>query len=127
MPGSTAGPVPRKRPRITRRSGASSSDPAAAHGVSGAAAQMSSVDLSIAIALGSTVFFALGLILTQYGLRYMGPFAGATISVPTTTLLCWLASPWLIDTSAWSWRAVGFFAAVGLFYPGVVSLITFEA
>ncbi len=84
-------------------------------------------DPSIAIALASTVFFALGLILTQYGLRYMGPFAGATISVPTTTLLCWLASPWLLDTSAWNLRAIGIFALVGLFYPGVVSLLTFEA
>ena len=92
----------------------------------GAAAGMN-IDLSIAIALGSTVFFALGLILTQYGLRYMGPFSGATISVPTTTLLCWLASPWVLDASQWNWRATGFFAAVGLFYPGVVSLLTFEA
>ncbi|HEX9463917.1 MAG TPA: DMT family transporter [Alphaproteobacteria bacterium] len=83
-------------------------------------------NLAVPIALLASVFFGLGLVLTQYGLRHVGSTTGATISVPTTTVLCWLAAPWLLDSGGWDLRAVALFAGVGLIYPGVVTLLTFE-
>jgi drug/metabolite transporter (DMT)-like permease len=81
---------------------------------------------AVPIALFASLFFGLGLVLTQYGLRHVSSATGAAISVPTTMLLCWLAAPWLLDTGAFNLQAVALFAAVGVIYPGVVTLLTFE-
>lgn len=82
---------------------------------------------SVVIALASAVCFALALLLAQVGLRHMPPLAGAAVSVPTATLLFWLAAPFTIDAAAIDGGAVTIFAAVGLLFPAAVTVLTFAA
>jgi len=82
---------------------------------------------SVVIALASAACFALALVVTQIGLRHMPPLAGAAISVPSATLLFWLAAPFTIDVATMAWHAVAIFAAVGLLFPAAVTILTFAA
>jgi drug/metabolite transporter (DMT)-like permease len=46
----------------------------------------------------------------------------------TFSLIAWcVLSPWLLDVTAWHLGAALLFALVGLFYPGVVTLLTYES
>jgi drug/metabolite transporter (DMT)-like permease len=71
--------------------------------------------------------FGAGFVLTQFGLRSMPPWLGAAISIPTSTLLFWCLAPFFLDPSEGSLKAVVLFACVGLFFPGTVALLNFEA
>ena len=82
---------------------------------------------SVVIALASAACFALALVVTQAGLRHMPPLAGAAISVPSATLLFWLAAPFAVDVAGASGRAATIFALVGLFFPAAVTILTFAA
>ena len=84
-------------------------------------------DAAWLLALGSAGFFGLALVLTQFGLRHLPPLAGAVVSIPTSALLFWAASPWLLDAGGWRIDAAAIFAAVGLLFPAAVTLLTFEA
>jgi drug/metabolite transporter (DMT)-like permease len=68
-----------------------------------------------------------GFVLTQFGLRWMVPWLGAAISIPTSTLLFWCLAPIYVDASEGSLKAVVLFACVGLFFPGTVALLNFES
>ena len=83
--------------------------------------------LAIVLAFASAFCFGAGLVLTQLGLRDVPPLAGAAISVPSSTLLFICASPFVLAGEAIVWAAVPIFAAVGLLYPGAVTLLTFAA
>lgn len=79
------------------------------------------------LALGSAACFGSALVVTQFGLRHAAPIAGATVSV-TFTLLAWCAlAPLLLDVGGWHLGAVALFALVGLFYPAIVTLLTYES
>ena len=80
-----------------------------------------------ALALGSAALFGLGLVVTQLGLRDMTPALGATFSMPTAALIFWASAPFLADFSGWDTDAALLFAAVGIFYPAMITLLTFEA
>lgn len=80
---------------------------------------------TFAIALLASALYGTGLVTTYFGLRHMPPLAGARVSIPAAALLFWLLSPLTIDWSAWQPQAVLLFAGVGLFYPAVVTLLTF--
>lgn len=82
---------------------------------------------TIALALASTLCFAMGLVLAQLALRGMTPMAGAAISIPSSALLFLAASPFALDSAELSWIALAIFAAIGLFYPATATLLTFEA
>ena len=82
---------------------------------------------AIVLALGSAFCFGLALLLTQIGLRGLSPLSGAAISIPVSTLLLICAVPVALADGHVSWAAVPIFAAVGLVFPGVVTLLTFEA
>ena len=82
---------------------------------------------SVVVALASAVCFALALVFAQVGLRHVPPLAGAAVSVPTATLLFWLAAPFTIDVAAIDSGAVTIFAAVGLLFPAAVTVLTFAA
>lgn len=73
----------------------------------------------------AAALYGTGLVTTYCGLRHMAALAGARVSIPTAALLFWLLSPLTIDWAAWQPQAVLMFAAVGLFYPAVVTLLTF--
>ena len=72
----------------------------------------------------AAALYGTGLVTTYCGLRHMQELAGARVSIPSAALLFWLLSPW-IDWPAWQAQAVAIFALVGLFYPAVVTLLTF--
>lgn len=80
-----------------------------------------------ALALGSAALFGLGLVVTQFGLREMKPALGAIFSMPTAALVFWSSAPFLADFSGWDVDAVLLFAVVGIFFPGMITLLTFEA
>jgi drug/metabolite transporter (DMT)-like permease len=80
---------------------------------------------AVVLAFAAALFFGLGLVLTQFGLRYVHPLSGAAISIPTFTLVFICASPILLAGEPVVWRAVPIFAAVGLVYPAVITLLTF--
>jgi drug/metabolite transporter (DMT)-like permease len=82
---------------------------------------------AIVLALVSSICIALGLVLSQFGLRHTEPRRGALVSVPTSTVLLWLLSPFALDWHAIEPRAVTIFAGVGLLFPAAVTLLTFEA
>jgi drug/metabolite transporter (DMT)-like permease len=71
--------------------------------------------------------FGAGFVLTQFGLRWMLPWVGVAISIPTSTLLFWCLAPFFVDPSAGSLKAVVLFACVGLFFPGAAALLNFES
>jgi drug/metabolite transporter (DMT)-like permease len=71
--------------------------------------------------------FGAGFVLTQFGLRWMLPWLGVAISIPTSTLLFWCLAPFFVDPSGGSLKAVALFACVGLFFPGAAALLNFES
>ena len=83
--------------------------------------------LAITLAFASAFCFGAGLVLTQLGLRDVSPLAGAAISIPSSTLLFIAAAPFVLAGGPLIWAAVPVFAAVGLLYPGAVTLLTFAA
>ena len=71
--------------------------------------------------------FGAGFVLTQFGLRWMLPWVGVAISIPTSTLLFWCLAPFFVDPSDGNLKAVVLFACVGLFFPGAAALLNFES
>jgi drug/metabolite transporter (DMT)-like permease len=71
--------------------------------------------------------FGAGFVLTQFGLRWMPPWVGVAISIPTSTLLFWCLAPFFVDPSGGSLNAVVLFAGIGLLFPGVAALLNFES
>jgi len=61
--------------------------------------------------------FGAGFVLTQLGLRWMPPWVGAAISIPTSTLLFWCLAPFFVHLSDGDWKAAALFACVGLVFP----------
>src|SRR5262249_24948280 len=61
---------------------------------------------AILLALTAIIFLGGGLVLTQFGLRYIHPLSGAAISIPTFTLCFLLASPFLLRGETVVWNAV---------------------
>jgi drug/metabolite transporter (DMT)-like permease len=82
---------------------------------------------AIILAFGSAFFFGLALVLTQLGLRDVPPLSGAAISIPSSSLLLVCVAPIALAESTPVWEAVSIFAAVGLLFPGAVTLLTFVA
>jgi len=71
--------------------------------------------------------FGAGFVLTQFALRWMLPWMGVAISIPTSTLLFWCLAPFFVDPSDGSRKAIVLFACVGLFFPGAAALLNFES
>ncbi len=81
---------------------------------------------AIALAFAAAAFLGAALVLTQFGLRYVAPLPGAAISIPAFTLAFICAAPLLLRGETIVWSAVPIFAAVGLVFPAVLTLLTFE-
>jgi len=82
---------------------------------------------AIILGLASAAFLGAGLVLTQFGLRTIHPLSGAAISVPSFTLVFLLISPMLLRGEIIAWHAVPIFAAVGLIFPAVLTILTFAS
>ena len=81
---------------------------------------------AIALALAAASLLGASLVLTQFGLKHVAPMSGAAISIPSFTLLFLCAAPLLLRGETIVWSAVPIFAAVGLLFPAVLTLLTFE-
>jgi drug/metabolite transporter (DMT)-like permease len=81
----------------------------------------------VSLALAAALCFGLALVVTQLGLRHMAPGQGALVSIPTSAVLLWLASPALMDWRGFAPQPAAIFAGVGLLFPATVTLLTFEA
>ena len=82
---------------------------------------------AIVLGLASAAFLGGGLVLTQFGLRHIHPLSGAAISVPSFTFVFILISPFLLHGETIEWHAAPIFAAVGLVFPAVLTIITFAS
>lgn len=81
----------------------------------------------VLVSLVAAFFFALGIVLTQFALRFAPPLAGASISVPTSAVFFILLIPLTIDFGNWDWHAALLFAVAGTFYPAMVTLLNFAS
>lgn len=82
---------------------------------------------ALMLAIASALCFGVGMITARCGLRYQDARAGAAVSIPSATVLFIAAAPSMIDWSACSAAAILVFAGVGLFYPALVTLLTFRS
>lgn len=82
---------------------------------------------SIVLAFGAAFLFGLALVLAQVGLRYVAPLSGAAIAIPSSTALFICVAPFALADATPIWAAVPVFAAIGLMFPGTVTLLTFAA
>lgn len=83
--------------------------------------------LAILFAFASAACLGAGVVTAQFGLRTVEPLSGAAISVPSFTLLFLVLSPLLLHEEPVVWRAVPIFAAVGLVFPAILTLLTFAS
>jgi len=79
----------------------------------------------IALAAGSAVLIALGIVLTRFGLKGLSPVHGGSVSVPTSAVMFLLLSLWLVDWNNWHPKSALIFAAAGLIYPAAVTVLNF--
>ena len=83
--------------------------------------------MALALAILSSLCFGIALVTGRVGLRTLDARSGAAISIPTATLLFITAAPFAFDLLQFDVRAVLLFAIVGLFFPAVVTLLTFRS
>ena len=88
---------------------------------------MNYMNTPILLAILGTVCFGAGMISSRLGLRDTDARTGAAISVPAATLLFVASAPFTVDAEAFSLDAALIFAAVGLVYPAMVTLMTFRS
>ena len=75
----------------------------------------------------SSLCFGIALVTGRIGLRTLDARSGAAISIPTATLLFVMAAPFALDLEGFSIAAALWFALVGLFFPALVTLLTFRS
>ena len=83
--------------------------------------------MAIALALLSAVCFGVALVTGRVGLRTLDARSGAAISIPTAAAMFAVAAPFTLDFSAFHVEAAIWFAVIGLFFPAVVTLLTFRS
>lgn len=88
---------------------------------------MDDTPAAILLALASTLGYGVSFVLAQFGLRWLPPWLGAAISVPTATLLFWLVTPFWLDLGKADLEAAVVFTCVGLFFPAAVTILNFES
>jgi drug/metabolite transporter (DMT)-like permease len=83
--------------------------------------------VAITLAVLSALCFGIALITSRVGLRTLDARSGAAISIPVATILFVLASPFAFDAHGFSLDAAILFAVVGLFFPALVTILTFRS
>ena len=82
---------------------------------------------AVLFAFASASLLGAGVVTAQLGLRTVEPLSGASISVPSFTLLFLLASPLVLAGEPVVWRGLPIFAAIGLVFPALLTLLTFAS
>lgn len=85
------------------------------------------MSVALAVSMLSSLCFGIALVTGRIGLRTTDARSGAAISIPTATVLFVLAGPFAIHAEDFSLRAALWFAGVGLFFPALVTLLTFRS
>ena len=85
------------------------------------------MSLAAGLAGLSALCFGTALVTAKVGLRSLDARAGAGISIPSATLLLAAAAPFALETAGFTLRALLLFAVVGLFFPALVTLLTFRS
>ena len=85
------------------------------------------MNTALALAASSSLCFGIALVTGRLGLRSLDARSGAAISIPTATVILVLLAPFRFDAAGFSLTAALLFAAVGVFFPAVVTLLTFRA
>jgi len=88
---------------------------------------MEGLGMALVLAILSALCFGMALVTGRIGLRTLDARSGAAISIPTATLLFVAAAPFALDLSGFDARAALLFAVVGLFFPAIVTLLTFRS
>jgi drug/metabolite transporter (DMT)-like permease len=83
--------------------------------------------MAVLLALLSAVCFGVALVTGRIGLRTLDARSGAAISIPTAAAMFAVAAPFTLDLSAFHVEAAIWFAVIGLFFPAVVTLLTFRS
>lgn len=83
--------------------------------------------MALGLAICSSLCFGIALVTGRIGLRVLDARSGAAISIPAATLLFVIASPFALNVDGFDIRAVLLFATVGLFFPAIVTLLTFRS
>jgi len=63
----------------------------------------------------------------RIGLRTLDARSGAAVSIPTAAVLLALAAPFAFDVEGFTLRAGLLFALVGVFFPALVTILTFRS
>ena len=83
--------------------------------------------LAILFAFASAACLGAGVVTTQFGLRTCRAVLRRGISVPAFTLAFLLLSPLLLVGEPVVWRGLPIFAAIGLVFPALLTLLTFAS
>lgn len=81
----------------------------------------------ILLSVLSAFFIALGIVLSQIGLRGLSALLGASVSVPTSAALFLVLSALTVSPQDWNADSALIFAAAGLVYPAAVTLLNFAS
>ena len=82
---------------------------------------------ALVLSMLSSLCFGIALVTGRIGLRTLDARSGAAISIPTATVLFALAAPFAFDSGGFASRAALLFAVVGLFFPALVTILTFRS
>src|SRR5256885_2143469 len=83
--------------------------------------------MPVALACLSALCFGSALVTAKLGLRGIDARGGAAISIPAATVLFAAAAPFALQTNGLRLDAVLIFALVGLFFPALVTQLTFQS
>ncbi len=85
------------------------------------------MDLTPFLSCLSSVCFGVALVTARIGLRFIDARSGAAVSIPSATALFALATPFMFDVGSFNLGAALWFAVVGLFFPALVTILTFRS
>ena len=85
------------------------------------------VTVAVLLSVLSALCFGAAAVTSKVGLRSLDARAGAAISVPTATAFFALASPFTLEIAGFTLLAALLFALVGLFFPALVTILTFKS
>jgi len=83
--------------------------------------------VAIVLAVLSSMCFGIALVTGRVGLRTLDARSGAAISIPTATVVFAVASPFVLELTGFNVAAALLFAVVGLFFPALVTILTFRS
>lgn len=81
----------------------------------------------IALAFVTSILLGLAIVVAQRGVRTVSTLPGAAIANTSSMLVLLLCAPWFWSTEGATIGTLGIFIAVGLFFPGGVTMLMLES